>query len=129
MPLTLTDSTAARFRPSSSTGFNHTKATSLISSFARAPSKRRPLEGTAPPRCAAMGNVFISYSHKNERWKDRLVTQLGVLAQDAKLALWDDRRIAAGDDWLPAIEAAIQSSDVALMLISADFLTSNFILN
>lgn len=74
-----------------------------------------------------VNRVFISYSHKDEGWKDRIVTQLGVLALDAKLELWDDRRIDAGDDWLPEIQQAIEACDVALLLISADFLTSKFI--
>jgi hypothetical protein len=34
---------------------------------------------------------FISYSQKDETWKDRLVTQLGVLAKQGQLDLWDDR--------------------------------------
>ena len=33
--------------------------------------------------------VFISYSHKDEDWKDRLVTHLGVLAQQGVLEVWD----------------------------------------
>ncbi|MBT0664210.1 tetratricopeptide repeat protein [Geobacter pelophilus] len=72
--------------------------------------------------------VFISYSHKDEAWKDNVVKHLGVLANDGQLALWDDRRISGGDNWLPEIEKAIHSCDVALLLISADFLTSMFIL-
>jgi len=72
--------------------------------------------------------VFISYSHKDEAWKDNVVKHLGVLAHDGQLALWDDRRISGGDDWLPEIEKAIHSCSVALLLISADFLTSKFIL-
>ena len=40
--------------------------------------------------------VFISYSHKDEEWKDRLVTHLGVLQQQGLLDLWDDRRIERG---------------------------------
>ena len=43
-------------------------------------------------------NVFISYSHKDEEWKDRLVTHLGVLHHQGLLDLWDDRRIGAGED-------------------------------
>ena len=73
-----------------------------------------------------MARVFISYSHQDEAWKDRVVRQLGVLA-DEGLETWDDRRIQAGDDWLPEIEEAIAQCDVALLLISAHFLTSNFI--
>jgi len=48
--------------------------------------------------------VFISYSHKDEEWKDRLVSHLGVLQQEGLLDIWEDRRIAAGDDWYDEIE-------------------------
>lgn len=74
-----------------------------------------------------MTRVFISYSHADEAWKDRVVRQLGVLAGEG-LEAWDDRRIGGGDDWLPEIEKAIDACDVALLLISANFLTSKFIL-
>jgi len=73
--------------------------------------------------------IFISYSHKDEEWKDRLATHLGVLAQEGILDSWDDRRIEAGDDWLPEIENAINSASVAVLMISANFLTSKFILD
>ncbi len=72
--------------------------------------------------------IFISYSHDDEAWKDRVVNQLGVLEHEGLLSVWEDRQIAAGDNWLPEIEAAIQSCGVALLLISAKFLTSKFIL-
>ncbi|HEY6897786.1 MAG TPA: TIR domain-containing protein [Rhodocyclaceae bacterium] len=74
-----------------------------------------------------MARIFISYSHQDEAWKDRLVRQLGVLATEG-LETWDDRRISGGDDWQPEIEQAIANCDVALLLISAHFLTSQFIL-
>jgi len=72
--------------------------------------------------------VFISYSHKDEVWKDRLVTQLGVLQQEGLLDMWDDRRIGAGEDWYQKIQEAIAKARVAVLLVSADFLTSKFIL-
>lgn len=70
--------------------------------------------------------VFISYSHKDEAWRDRLVTHLGVL-QDV-LETWDDRRIEAGEEWKDEIKKAMDRAAVALLLISADFLNSRFIL-
>lgn len=73
--------------------------------------------------------VFISYSHKDEAMKDRLVTHLGVLQQEGLLDLWDDRRIGAGEDWYPEIEDAMKRASVTILLVSADFLTSKFILN
>ena len=71
--------------------------------------------------------VFISYSHKDEDWKDRLVAHLRVLEQEGALDVWDDRRIAAGEEWRPEIEEAIQHATVAILIISKDFLTSRFI--
>lgn len=76
---------------------------------------------------AASPSVFISYSHVDEAWKDRVVKQLKVLEMEGVLDVWDDRRISAGDDWLPDIEAAMERARVALLLISADFLISKFI--
>ena len=72
--------------------------------------------------------VFISYSHKDEEWKDRLASHLGVLQHEGLLDVWDDRRIGGGEDWYPKIEEAIKKASVAILLISANFLTSNFIL-
>lgn len=71
--------------------------------------------------------VFISYSHKDEAWKDRLVSHLRVLELEGALDVWDDRQIAAGDDWRPAIEEAIARARVAILIVSKDFLTSRFI--
>ena len=65
-----------------------------------------------------MSNIFISYSHQDEDWKNRVAKQIGVLAR-AGLDSWDDRRIAAGDDWHPEIQQAIERCDVAVLLISA----------
>ena len=61
-------------------------------------------------------------------WKDRLLTQLGVLQQQSILVLWHDRRIGAGADWYQEICQAMEVANVAVLLISAHFLTSSFIL-
>jgi tetratricopeptide (TPR) repeat protein len=71
--------------------------------------------------------VFISYSHKDEVWKDKLVSHIGVLQQEGLLDIWDDRRIGAGEDWYPEIQKAIDIASVAILMVSADFLTSKFI--
>jgi TIR domain len=72
-------------------------------------------------------SVFISYAHEDEAWKDRLVSHLRVLEWEGTLDVWDDRRIAAGDDWRPEIEQAIERAEVAILIVSKDFLTSKFI--
>ncbi len=72
--------------------------------------------------------VFISYSHKDEEWKNRLVSHLGVLQNEGHLDIWVDTRIEVGADWYTDIQKAIDASNVAILLISVDFLTSKFIL-
>ncbi len=65
-----------------------------------------------------MPSVFLSYSHKDEVWKDRLRTHLGVLEKQGLLETWDDRRIGAGSDWFEEIQAAMARASVAVLLIS-----------
>ncbi len=75
-----------------------------------------------------MDTVFISYSHKDETWKDRVTTHLGVLEKQGILTLWNDRNIGTGTDWFPQIETELNQAKVVVMLITANFLTSPFIL-
>lgn len=72
-------------------------------------------------------NIFISYSHNDKNWKDRLVVQLSVLQKQGRLDIWNDQLIKPGDAWVKVIESAIDSALIAILLISADFLNSNFI--
>ena len=53
--------------------------------------------------------VFISYSHRDEIWKERLITHLAVL-QQGLLKVWNDRRIQAGDEWYEEIQSAIAAA-------------------
>ncbi|MFC1713188.1 TIR domain-containing protein [Candidatus Poribacteria bacterium] len=71
--------------------------------------------------------VFISYSHKDEKWKDRLLPQLKVLQQQGRIVIWDDRKIDAGDQWYDEIGQAVDRAAVVVCLISADFLASDFV--
>lgn len=83
---------------------------------------------TTTPQPQAV-RVFLSYSHQDEAWKDRVALHLGVLARDGRLEVWQDRRIQAGTHWRAQIEQALQACDTALLLVSAHFLTSAFILD
>ena len=72
--------------------------------------------------------IFVSYSHKDEREKDKLLSHLGVLQHQGLIDLWSDDRIGAGTHWKQEISEAIAQAKVAILLISANFLTSDFIL-
>src|SRR6266478_2708231 len=75
----------------------------------------------------ATPTVFISYSHRDEAWKDRLVPQLRALEQaGVGLQVWHDRKIDGGDQWYPEIREAMANAAGAVLLISADFLASAF---
>ncbi len=72
--------------------------------------------------------VFISYSHKDETEKEQLLSHLGVLQRAGLIEVWSDDRIGAGADWETEISRAIAQARVAILLISANFLNSDFIL-
>ena len=73
--------------------------------------------------------VFISYSHKDEQEKEALLSHLKVLQHANLLDVWSDDRIRAGGDWEADINQTIEQASVAVLLISANFLTSDFILS
>lgn len=74
----------------------------------------------------ALPTVFLSYSHKDEAWKDSLKPHLGLLVQQDRLSVWDDRRIDPGATWFDEIQAAMARASVAICLISPDYLASPF---
>jgi hypothetical protein len=71
--------------------------------------------------------VFLSYSHTDSRWRDRLKVHLKPLVRDDSIDIWDDTRIKAGQAWKAEIEAALERARVAILLVSADFLASDFV--
>lgn len=71
--------------------------------------------------------VFISYSHRDKEWLERLRVHLKPLQREALLEVWDDTRIAAGQRWREEIQKAIETATVAVFLVSPDFLASDFI--
>jgi len=73
------------------------------------------------------GEVFISYSRRDAYWLERLQVHLKPLEREHLIEYWDDTRILAGDRWREEIRAALARAQAAILLISADFLASDFI--
>ena len=71
--------------------------------------------------------IFISYSHKDEKWLLELKRFLVPLEKKELIKIWDDNQIEAGADWEEEIERELSAAKAALLLVSQDFLNSEFI--
>jgi hypothetical protein len=79
-----------------------------------------------PERPTAPISLFYSYSHKDEALRDELETHLTLLRRQGVISGWHDRRIAAGTEWKGQIDHHLEAADVILLLVSSDFLASDY---
>ena len=73
-----------------------------------------------------MIRIFISYAHADEALRQELGKHLASLKHQGRVEIWHDRLIDAGDEWAHAIDTNLQSADVILLLVSADFIASPY---
>jgi hypothetical protein len=71
--------------------------------------------------------VFISYSHLEKKWLNRLTPFLKQLRLDGKLDFWDDTQIRTGAEWQLQIEVALKRAKAAILIVGPGFLGSKFI--
>jgi TIR domain-containing protein len=79
------------------------------------------------PKVQVTKPVFISYSHKDAKWLEKLKQFLRPLEDQELIRVWDDTEIRAGSDWLGDIRKALESARVAVFLVTQNFLDSPFI--
>jgi TIR domain len=72
-------------------------------------------------------NIFFSYSHADEDFKEALDQHLSMLKRSDKIATWNDRAILSGQYWDAEIKDQLERADIILLLISAGFLASDYI--
>ena len=89
------------------------------------------LEGTRPTRpgpeqVGRPVRLFYSYSHRDEALRDELETHLKLLQRQGLIEPWHDRRITGGEEWKGQIDANLERADIILLLVSADFIASDY---
>lgn len=88
-------------------------------------------EAHAPDSSAASKNhdacrVFCSYSHRDRALREKLDNHLRVLERKGLIQIWHDRKLTGGDDWRGQIDEHLNSANLILVLVSADFLGSDY---
>src|SRR5947199_8125085 len=82
-----------------------------------------PDQPSSPP------SVFVSYAREDESYKNDLVKQLKVLEGQGVISSWHDGLLVAGEQWNETIVKQINAARVILLLISPDFMNSQYIHN
>ncbi len=73
-----------------------------------------------------MARLFFSYSHRDEDLRDQLETHLSALQRQGLIEAWHDRRLIVGTELGPDIDAEIERADIILLLVSPDFVASDY---
>jgi hypothetical protein len=76
-----------------------------------------------------VATLFFSYSHVDESLRNQLEKHLAALKRQGLLDTWHDRRILAGQDFGNEIDIYLEVADIILLLVSADFLSSDYCYN
>jgi formylglycine-generating enzyme required for sulfatase activity len=71
--------------------------------------------------------IFLSYSHDDVQWLEKIKKFLRPLERDAEIVLWSDTNLRASSHWHAEIQTAISEADAAVLLISQNFLASDYV--
>ena len=81
---------------------------------------------TSPPVVQSGPKVFISYSSQDVDLQRKLNTALSTLKRKWRLDCWTDQEILPGNEWDSEIMENLKEADIVLLLISSDFIGSDY---
>jgi hypothetical protein len=70
--------------------------------------------------------VFFSYSHRDDEFREELITHMAALQREGLVETWNDRQISGGKKWKGCIDDNLKTADIVLLLVSADFIRSRY---
>ncbi|PTT40372.1 hypothetical protein DBR33_14525, partial [Stenotrophomonas sp. HMWF022] len=73
-----------------------------------------------------MTTGFISYTHADSALKDQFVRHLAPLRREGLIDIWHDGMLRPGEHLDPAVQAALATSDIVILLVSSDFMNSEY---
>ena len=71
-------------------------------------------------------SVFIAYSHRDDQLRREIETHFAAMKRAGIISIWHDQLISPGTEWRNAISDHLETADVILLLVSADFFESSF---
>jgi internalin A len=93
-------------------------------------SKQRNFNGKLPEEDSDVDiplRAFVSYSKADKAYLDEFKKHLKPLQRSGQLMHWDDSKIAPGEEWDDAIKAELARADIIFLLLSPDFLNTDYI--
>jgi hypothetical protein len=106
---------------------NKLEDNAIVTSQGKIPSSwKRSIEHSEFVSRERIIDVFISYSHKDKEFRDKLDRYLNILKRQGVISTWHDRNITAGTEWEGEINKHLNTAQIVLLLISLDFLSSDY---
>ncbi|MFZ4699337.1 MAG: TIR domain-containing protein [Candidatus Methylumidiphilus sp.] len=96
----------------------------------------KPVEQLPSKNNSLSKGVFICYSHADNEnsdpkkcWRDRFQKTIAPLIRQNLITVFSDKDINTGDNWHNKIQENLNDASAAVLLISPDFLASEYIAN